>query len=80
MTGAPTVQTAIFAVTAATPQGSNAYPFEFAFTSDAGNAAYKEVLNCAVAPKAKIAGDGNLDDWKDIPGVIIFGQDDSVDS
>ena len=24
--------------------------------------------------------DGNLDEWKDIPGVTVFGKDDSVDS
>jgi len=73
-------KTLSFPITAATPQESNAYPFEFAFASDAGDAEYKEVLNCAVAPKAKISVDGNLDEWKDIPGVTIFGKDDSVDS
>ena len=69
-----------FPLTKATPQESNAYPFEFSFTSDGGNADYKEVLSCAVAPMAKISVDGNLDDWKDIPGVTVFGKDDSVDS
>ena len=67
-------------ISAATPQESNAYPFEFSFASDAGNADYKEVLNCAVVPKATMSVDGNLDEWKDIPGVTIFGKDDSVDS
>lgn len=69
-----------FPLAKATPQESNAYPFEFSFTSDGGNADYKEVLSCAVAPMAKISVDGNLDDWKDIPGVTVFGKDDSVDS
>jgi hypothetical protein len=73
-------KTLSFPVASATPQESNAYPFEFAFTSDAGNADYKEAMNCAVAPKAKITVDGNLDDWKAIPGVTIHGQDDSVDA
>ena len=73
-------KTLSFPISAATPQESNAYPFEFSFASDAGDAQYKEVLNCAVAPKAKINVDGNLDEWKDIPGVTIFGKDDSVDS
>jgi hypothetical protein len=78
--GAGETKTVTFPVTSAKPQQSNAYPFEFAFSSDAGNADYKEVLNCAVAPKATMTVDGNLDDWKDIPGVTIFGTDDSVDS
>ena len=68
-----------FAIAAATPQESNAYPFEFSFESDAGNADYKEVLNCAVAPKRTINVDGNLEEWKDIPGVTVFGKDDSID-
>ena len=78
--GAGETKTITFPVTAAEPQESNAYPFEFAFESDAGNAEYKEVLNCAIAPKATINVDGNLDDWKVIPGVTIFGDDESVDS
>ena len=68
-----------FPVKEAKPQASNAYPFKFIFTSDAGNAEYQEVLNCAVAPKATIIVDGNLDEWKDIPGVTVVGGDESVD-
>jgi hypothetical protein len=78
--GAGETKTVIFPVTAAKPQESNAYPFEFAFTSEAGNADYKEMLGCAVAPKAAITVDGDLGEWKDIPGTTIFGKDDSVDS
>jgi hypothetical protein len=73
-------KTLSFAVRTATPQESNAYPFEFSFSSDAGNADYKEVLNCAVVPKATINVDGNLAEWKNIPGVTIFGKDESADS
>ncbi|HEY5814178.1 MAG TPA: hypothetical protein VIT23_16165 [Terrimicrobiaceae bacterium] len=73
-------KTTTFSLASATPQESNAYPFEFAFTSEAGNAEYKEVLNCAVGPRAAITVDGNLSEWKDIPGITIFGKDDSVDS
>ena len=73
-------KTISFPVTTATAQESNAYPFEFSFSSDAGNADYKEVLNCTVVPKAAITVDGNLDEWKAIPGVTVFGKDDSVDS
>ncbi len=69
-----------FPVASAKPQDSNAYPFEFVFTSDAGEADYKEVLNCAVVPNAKISVDGNLDEWKGIPGITVIGKDDSVDS
>ncbi len=73
-------KTISFPVTRAMAQESNAYPFEFSFRSDAGNADYKEILNCAVVPKAAIAVDGNLDEWKAIPGVTVFGKDDTVDS
>jgi hypothetical protein len=78
--GAGETKTLAFPVTAAKPQESNVYPFEFEFASDAGNATYKEALNCAVAPRAKITVDGNLDEWKDIPGVTIFGEDDTLDA
>jgi hypothetical protein len=78
--GAGETKTVSFPVAAATPQESNAYPFEFSFVSDAGDADYKEVINCAVAPKKTITVDGNLDEWRDIPGVTVFGKDDSVDS
>jgi len=73
-------KTVTFPVKEARPQESSAYPFKFNFTSDAGNAEYKEALNCAVAPKATITVDGNLDEWKEIPGVTVLGKDDSVDS
>jgi hypothetical protein len=73
-------KTLSFAVRTATAQESNAYPFEFSFSSDAGNADYKEVLNCAVVPKATINVDGNLAEWNNIPGVTVFGKDESVDS
>ena len=33
-----------------------------------------------MVPKASITVDGNLDDWEAIPGVTVFGKDDSVDS
>ena len=36
--------------------------------------------HCAVAPKATITVGGNLDEWKDIPGVTVLGKDESVDS
>ena len=73
-------RTLTFPVKEARPQESGAYPFKFNFTSDAGNAEYREALNCAVVPKATITVDGNLGEWKDIPSVTVLGKDDSVDS
>jgi uncharacterized protein involved in propanediol utilization len=35
-------KTLVFPIASASPQDSNAYPFEFVFTSDAGEADYKE--------------------------------------
>ena len=77
--GAGETKIMTFPVKEAKIQESNAYPFEFVFASDAGNAEYREVLNAAVAPKAKITVDGNLDEWKDVPSVTIFGDDERMD-
>ncbi len=72
-------KTVVFAVSKATPNESNTYPCTFAFRSDAGTADYAETLTAAVAPKAKIVVDGNLDEWKDIPAVSAFASKDKVD-
>jgi hypothetical protein len=72
-------KTVDFPIKAATAQESNAYPFEFSFTSDAGEADYKEVLSCAVAPRLRVTVDGDLDEWKDVPGVTVLGKDDTID-
>ena len=69
-----------FAVARAAPDENNAYPCAFTFSSDAGNAEYEETMNVAVAPRAKITIDGNLDEWKDIPGVAVFASKDKLDS
>lgn len=61
------------------PLYGNAVPFVFTFTSDAGKAEYAEILHAAVAPKKTIAIDGNMEDWKDVPGVIINGTNVRVD-
>jgi hypothetical protein len=63
-----------FALAQAAANPANAYPFAFRFTSDAGNAEYKEVLNATIIPKRTIRVDGNLDDWKDIPGVTVVAK------
>jgi len=60
-----------FAVASARPHASNAYPFGFTFTSNAGNAVYQEVMNVAIVPKGTKTIDGNLEDWKDVPGVTV---------
>jgi len=65
-------KTVTLAVDKATPDPSNAYPFSFVFDSDAGKAEYAEVMNVCIAPKATITVDGNLDDWKNIPGVTVI--------
>lgn len=60
-----------FEIATATPAASNAYRFGFLFTSDAGNASYQEVLNVVAVPKGAKTIDGNLDDWKDVPGITV---------
>jgi len=72
-------KTLAFDVAAAKPTASNSYPFAFQFTSDAGNAEYEENLNVAVAVKKTIKIDGKLDDWKDIPGVMIVATKEKTD-
>ncbi|HEY8666268.1 MAG TPA: hypothetical protein VIL86_06370, partial [Tepidisphaeraceae bacterium] len=72
-------KTIAFPVAKAAPNENNAYPCTFNFTSDVGNAEYAEAMNVAVAMKAKITVDGNLDDWKDIPSVSCFASKDKID-
>ena len=73
-------KTVTFEVADAKASMANAYPFTFDFASDAGSAEYTEDLNVAVVVKKTITVDGNLDDWKDIPGVTILGTSDKIDS
>ena len=73
-------KTVTFEIADAKPSPANAYPFTFTFSSSAGNAEYAENLNVAAAVKKTMTIDGNLDDWKDIPGVTILGTTDKIDS
>jgi len=68
-----------FELASATPNPLNAYPFAFAFTSDAGNADWQETLHAAIAPKGTKTIDGNLDDWKDVPGVTVVAKTEKVE-
>jgi hypothetical protein len=68
-----------FAVASAKLAPANSYPFTFAFASDAGNAEYAETINAAVAPKGTKTIDGNLDDWNDVPGVVLIAKTEKVD-
>lgn len=68
-----------FPIAKATPLPSNAYACKFEFTSDAGKAEYAELMNVAVAVKGTKTIDGNLDDWKDVPGVMIMAGADKMD-
>jgi len=68
-----------FELVSATPSPTNAYPFAFSFTSDAGNAEYQEVLNVAIVPKGTKTIDGNLDDWKDVPGVTVVAKTEKAE-
>jgi len=68
-----------FPITKATALETNAYAFDFNFISDAGNAAYKETLNVAIAPKKTITVDGKLDEWKDVPAVAAIGNEEGID-
>jgi hypothetical protein len=63
-----------FELSQAAANPANAYPFSFRFTSGAGHAEYKEVLNATIVPKKTINVDGNFDDWKDIPGVTVIAK------
>ena len=53
------------------PSPANAYLFAYAFTSDAGKADWKEVLNVLAARKGTKKVDGNLDDWAGDLGVLV---------
>lgn len=68
-----------FPVTKATVIDSNGYLFKFNVTSDAGNAEYSEIMNAAVAIKGTKTIDGNLDDWKDVPGIMQIAGSEKMD-
>ncbi len=59
-------KTVVLPISQSSPNDANAYPFKFAYRSDAGNADYAETLNMAIAPKESKRIDGNLDDWHDL--------------
>ncbi|HEX3997421.1 MAG TPA: hypothetical protein VHX65_02610 [Pirellulales bacterium] len=60
-----------FEIAAATISAANAYPCAFDFRSDAGAASYAQTMNVLVVKKGTRIIDGNLDDWKDVPGVTV---------
>lgn len=68
-----------FEIANAKLSSSNAYRFNFEFSSSSGNASYAETLSAAVAPRRTIKIDGNLDEWADIPGVTVVGSKDNGD-
>lgn len=68
-----------FELASATPNPLNAYPFAFAFTSDAGNADWQETLHAAIAPRGTKTIDGNLDDWRDVPGVTVVAKGEKAE-
>jgi len=63
-----------FELAEAQPDAANAYPIAFRFTSDAGDAEYQEVLHATIVPRRTIHVDGNLEDWKDLPGVTVVAK------
>jgi hypothetical protein len=68
-----------FPISAAKVDPVNAYPFKFTVTSDGGNAEYAETMHATIAVKGKKTIDGNLDDWKDVPGVTVAASTQKVD-
>jgi hypothetical protein len=64
-------KTVTFALASAKADAGNNYPFKFRFAGDAGEAEYAEVMNVALAPRGTKTIDGNLDDWKDVPGITM---------
>jgi hypothetical protein len=69
----------VFDVASAKAAEGNSYPFAFKFTSDAGEAEYSENLNVAAGVKGTKQVDGNLDDWKDVPGIRLVGEKQEID-
>ena len=63
----------------AAPAPANAYPFEFTFESDAGEADWERISVNYIRKSAKKI-DGNLDDWKDDLGVVEEGRLQKADS
>ncbi len=57
----------------ATADNGNQYPFSFVFDSDHGRCAYSETLVSTAVRKATPTIDGDLSEWRDIPGIVILG-------
>jgi hypothetical protein len=68
-----------FEITAVTPNDANAYACAFAFTSNAGTADYSEAMHATLVVKGARTIDGNLDDWKDVPGVVLIAGAEKMD-
>jgi hypothetical protein len=64
-------KTLAFPIASAKANALNSYPFTFDFSSDGGNASYTEAMNAAIIVKGARTVDGNLDDWKDVPGITV---------
>ena len=60
-----------FDVASAKASPANAYPFQYAFDSDAGKATWDETLSCLVARKSTKKIDGDLADWDKDLGVVV---------
>ncbi|NQT85459.1 hypothetical protein HQ560_01765 [bacterium] len=73
-------KTVEFALAEATADPTNAYPFAFTFTSDAGKAAWREVMNAAIARKGTKTIDGKLDDWRDAPGITVVAAEQEAEA
>jgi len=58
---------------------NNRYPFAFTFDTDAGACGYEEILNCTIAVKGTKKIDGDLGDWKDVPGITLVGEQKGID-
>ena len=59
-------------LTEAIVDSSNSYPFEFRFEAEQGVATWHETVHVLSAKKDTKTIDGNLSDWDEAPGVVVF--------
>lgn len=69
----------LFEIASAKPDQANAYPLAYRFSSEAGNAEYRQTMNVTAVLKRTINVDGNLQDWQGVPGVLVASRQQALD-
>jgi hypothetical protein len=53
------------------PSANNAYGTDYHFSAEQGEVVWREVIHDTVVRKARIEVDGNLEDWRRVPAILL---------